>query len=359
METANPSGAVEVTDVDSAAQAIVERMNDEPTEIQEEITEETTDEVEAEESEPVELEEEPEEEADKVESDDQEAEEESEETSFQSIDELAEALDITPEEFLEQIKGKVKINGEEMELSLSELTSGYQREKDYRHKTMELAEKRKAFEESAQQKTAELEQRVQEAANIVANLEHALMSEFESVDWQTLRAENPSEYAALSQDYQNRMAQINAFKTQTTQESARMQQEAQVEQQNKLKEVIQKEREALLNVIPEWKDNTIASKAQKELRGFLHEYGFNENEINAIYDHRHVLLIRDAMKSRQVSKAAEVAKKKVKTVPKLVKPGKKQTKAEIKRATDTAKLKSFKNSGKVEDAAALILDRMS
>jgi hypothetical protein len=41
---------------------------------------------------------------------------------------------------------KVKVNGEEVEVPLSELTKGYSREQDYTKKTMALAEERKAPE---------------------------------------------------------------------------------------------------------------------------------------------------------------------------------------------------------------------
>ena len=47
----------------------------------------------------------------------------------------------------EEAKYQIKVNGKPVEVTLDELMSGYQRDSDYRRKTMELADERRLLEE--------------------------------------------------------------------------------------------------------------------------------------------------------------------------------------------------------------------
>ncbi len=57
---------------------------------------------------------------------------------------LAEAMGMDAKELSAALKAMVKVNGEDREVTLSEALNGYQRLEDYRIKTAELAESRKA-----------------------------------------------------------------------------------------------------------------------------------------------------------------------------------------------------------------------
>lgn len=365
--SANPEAGAVVTDVQSAAAAIEARMS-EPAEIPETEAEavetaepvdeaETTEEI-PEEVEEVEETDESEPSEDAAESDDQEAEEVEEVPEFQSVEELAEATGMSLEDFLGTIKGKVKVNGEESEVTLSELTKGYQMESDYRRKTMELAENRKEFEQEQEQARQYINSRVTEANQLSAILERELVGDYNAVDWNALRANDPAEYSAKMTDFQNRQAQLNQVKAHAMSEAQRLQEEAQEQQQAAYKDVLAKEQEALYSAIPEWRDAEAADKGKTEIKDFLKSYGFNSNEIAQIYDHRHVLLIRDAMKGQRVAKQEDVVKKQIKKVPKLVKPGAKKTKQDMKRSRNAELKTKYKKSGKQEDLAALLFDRI-
>jgi hypothetical protein len=351
MSEANPdtgADAIEVTDVESAAAALEAKYT----------TPEVVEEAEAEEVKAEEVEES--EEADEVESDEsdeREAEEESEDPQFHSIDELAEALEMSPDDFREQIKAKVKINGEEREVNLAELAKGYQLESDYRQKTMDLADNRRAFEEQTEAAKNELSQRLQEATNMVATLEQSILGEYNNVDWNTLRATDPAEYAALQQDYNQRYQSLQQLKAQATGQASQLQSEQIVKQEEARQRTLQKEAEALLDVIPEWKDSEVANKEKADMRNFLKSYKFTDDEIAQLADHRIVMMIRDAQKGKQVAEKVDVMKKKVSKAPKLQKPGAKQSK-QTAVAKRNQELKSrLRKSGHVDDLAQALLAR--
>lgn len=343
---ANPAmEAAAVTDVDSAAAELERRFS---------ATEEPP--------EPVEELEEPEAiEASGEESDEQETiEEVTEEFQFKSVDELAEALEIPLDEFLSKIKGKVKINGEESEITLSELRDGYQREADYRRKTMELAEQRREAETAIKSQREHMEQQLEMTAQVANFYESQFLRDFQGVDWARLRVENPAEYSALATDYQTRQAQLQQMRYQAAQMWQVTQQQRAEENRLTHQNRVKKEFETLMDTIPEWRDKEAYQKASKDIRDVLTEYGYEKDEIDTLYDHRHMKILKDLIKLRGTkdvkTEQAEIAKKKVKDLPKVLKPGKPSPDAKRKAATD--KLARFKKSGKVDDLAALLASRM-
>jgi len=361
-DTANPSGAdtIAVTDVDSAAQALMQReqVAEQPEEvIEEEVEVEATEVAEAETEEESEeyTDDSPETEDD--ESDEREAEEESEDPQFHSVDELAEALELSPEDFKNQITAKVKVNGEEKEVNLAELAKGYQLESDYRQKTMDLADNRRAFEEESQAIKNELGTRLQEATNIVATLEQSIMGEYNSIDWNTLRTTDPAEYAALQTDYENRYKSIQQLKAQAANANQQLQSEQMAKQQEQLTQRLQKESEALVDLIPEWKDASVAKQEKAEMRDFLKQYKFTDDEIANLADHRIVLMIRDAQKGKKVATKKDVALKKVVKAPKLQKSGSKPSKQTIQKQKFKDLKARVRKTGHVDDVAALLLAR--
>lgn len=292
-------------------------------------------------------------------SDDQEAEEVSESPSFQSVEELAEATGMDVETFLKQIKGRIKVDGEESEVTLEELRNGYQREADYRRKTMDLAERRKEFEATAERGNKELFNQHQQLSAMLGFFENQLTQEYQSVNWNELRVTDPGEFSAKLSEFQQRQAQLNYIKNNAVQQYQHLSQAQQKKLEETQNEFIRKEQSALLDKLPTWKDEAVASKERKEVSDFLRtEYGFTSDEIGKIADHRLVLLAKDAMSKREIKAAAEIAKKKVENIPKLLKPGVKLSKEEIKGKATSQKVARFKKTGSTDDLAAILFDRM-
>ena len=110
--------------------------------------------------------------------------------------------------------------------------------------------------------------------------------------------------------------------------------------------------------MPEFQDEEKAEEIRGSLRTFLKSNygGFSDQEIGGIADHRHVQLVHDAMKWRNLQSSKTVANKKVKPLPRVVKPSARKTKVDTDADAMAAKLKRAKASGHVNDAAAAIAD---
>ena len=95
------------------------------------------------------------------------------------------------------------------------------------------------------------------------------------------------------------------------------------------------------------------------MAGFLVKaYGFAPGDVDGVEDHRLVLLALDAMKYRAAQEKEDVAVKRVKKLPKFVRPKNKQAAAAVS-ATQTQKtLSSLRKSGSIHDAAAALMGRL-
>ena len=320
METANPSGAVENTA--SIHERILAKLSPAP------VAQVTPEPIVTEKSEQVIEDAPPVEAMENNDVDQPEIEKPQEEPtapSFQSVDELAEALDMSPEDFAKAIKAKIKIDGQESEVTLEELRAGYQKESDYRKKTGELAEHRRALEQQTEQFRAESQNRLGHVNTLIDNLQNQILGEFQNIDWNSLRVNDPGEYAARVQEFQSRQQHLEKTKGEGQQEAQRLQQEQQAKQAENYKAFLAQEEKALLVAIPAWQDQEILKQDTTKLRDFLSERGFNINEIGNAIDHRIIKMAYDLMTSGVTKQKTEIVKNKIKDLPKLVKPGAKQT----------------------------------
>src|SRR6185369_7484043 len=98
-------------------------------------------------------------------------------------------------EQLEHYRVKVKIDGQESEVSLKEAREGYQREADYRKKTQELAKERSEIPVKVKAELQKEQERYQQNVRVlyqaVAQLADA---ELVQTDWNKLANEDPAEF---------------------------------------------------------------------------------------------------------------------------------------------------------------------
>ena len=80
--------------------------------------------------------------------------------------------------------------------------------------------------------------------------------------------------------------------------------------------------------------------------------GFSENELNQIYDHRALMVLRDAWRYNQLANSKKVrsAKSKIKNA----KSGGKQISQQMRGRKQRDQRARLKQTGKVEDAASLL-----
>ena len=243
---------------------------------------------------------------------------------------------------------EVTIDGKVEKVTREEAAKGYQRQADYSRKTMELAKQRKALAAEAQKIAAERDQ----YAQALSLVQQQLAAE-EAPDWDRLRESDPYQYMLEKdawRDKQERLAQVQA-------EQAKLQQQQMAEQQVAMHQELANQRTVLLDRIPSWKDSGTAEKEKAAIVDYAKSSGFTDEEVNNVVDARAVELLYKAWQFDQLMKDQRVKSKQVKKAPKAAKSGQPTTKRERTSRRRQQAFDKLKQSGKIDDAVALLLDR--
>lgn len=278
------------------------------------------------------------------------AEQEGEEHgSIESMADLAEALGQDLDTVQGNLKATVKINGEEHEVTLKDLISGYQLEAVARAKTQQLANERREFETTKQREVETINQNHHVLAQVFQRIEQAWMGSIDGAALERLRAEDPAAYAVARQDIADRQRQFQEITQLASQAYHEQQQTLTTGQREQIAAHVAAEREKLLSAVPDWSDTE-----RDRVFNYLQSTGYDPQELSSVFDHRAIVVARKAMLYDEMSKKTNVASQKVRKLPKLLKPAPKT--API--TPEKAKLKTAKNrfaqTRNVKDAAALI-----
>jgi hypothetical protein len=209
---------------------------------------------------------------------------------------------------------EVKVAGQSQKVPLSELLKGYSRTEDYTRKTQALATERKAFEQESAQ-TRELRTQYQ---NDLALLTQALERQAEQEpDWQALRDRNPTEFAVKWAEKQQRDEQLAVLQSQ----QATLQQAELAELQQVQQARLFEEHTKLVEAIPEWRDEAKASAGKQALREYAQQtYGFSDDDLATVADHRVLVMLRKAMLfDQQLANGQNVVREKKASA--VLKPG--------------------------------------
>ena len=246
------------------------------------------------------------------------------------------------EELEEQPVYRVTVDGNEIEVTQDELLNGYSRQQDYTRKTQELANQRKLIEQQAQ----ELQQRDAIYAQLLPKMEAQLKGELvNEPDWNSLYDDDPIAYVREKQIWDEKKEKLTAVSA----EQQRLQQEAYAQQQQQIAQVVQDGQQRILEIIPEWKNAEIASKEKSAIRDYgINVLGYSAQEMDAIYDYRALLGLRNAWLN---SKTVEATKKKPtqKAPARVARPGSTSRKKSLAPAQRAKQV--LAKTGKVQDAA--------
>ena len=279
------------------------------------------------------------------------AEEETEESEQSEEEEAEEEVELVAEE---DLKYTIKVGGEEMEVDIDELKSGYQRQADYTRKSQALAEQRKGTEK-IQSERMQLEQERQMYANGLQMLQEqqsAKLQDFDSVDWETLKEEDPYAYMLKKDEYRDAQERVSN----AAQQQALIQQEQHTAAQKVRGQFVQQEYARLVAALPEWNDKD--STIKDDIRKYAADVGFRPEEINQLADHRSVLVIKKAMEYDELTKKVAPKKKAVRKVPKVQKAGRGKSKEDTAAEALKKKRTRLRKSGKQKDAASLFYDML-
>lgn len=278
-------------------------------------------------------------------------------------EQLASLLGLQPDDVLIDEDGglslRTKIDGQLGKASLQEMVKNHQIEGHLTKKSQELAELRREFEATKADGMQRVNQSLNEAGALLQMLEGQLAAEYQAINWDQLRQDDPAEWSAKQQEMQLRLNQINQAKAQAGQQAQAITKEQQQRQDAELQALLVKESEMLVEKVPEWSDPAVAEREHVEIgKMLLGDYGFTSDEIENVRDHRLMVAMRDLQKLKAGNVAANAAASKIKKLPKLIKPGTPQKAGNAKQEQDKRLSVKLKKTGDVKDAAALLLSRM-
>ena len=206
------------------------------------------------------------------------------------LTESEETEEVTEQESSEDKYYPIKLDGEDMEITLDEALQGYQRQSDYTKKTQILANERKQVEA---EKEALSRQREQYKQNVDRLIQEQQSQQPDETDWDKLYEEDPLQWMKQKEDVRSKKEKM--FELQ--QEQFRLQQQQAQEQQAQMQEYLTQQQQALVDTIPEWKDPEVMAKEKSEIRNYAKSIGYSDQELSQIYDSRAVFALRSGMKA--------------------------------------------------------------
>ena len=237
---------------------------------------------------------------------------------------------------------RVKVQGQELEVSLDELKSGYSRDSDYRQKTHALAEERRMLDEQKTSLSQSYDGKLKELTDLIGAAE-SYIGQSSKEDLQKMYEEDPTQAAKI--DFQQRQ-QRESFNN--------LKRQAEVVKLQQYNQYLDEQKRLAATKIPEYSDPVKGVTFKNQMKNTLSEYGFNDQEIGSLADHRFLMVLRDAMEYKNL-KSKPVTNKKVTTAPKVVKSGTPKME-DSRRAAVKQKIGRLRRSGKINDAQSAILE---
>ena len=218
----------------------------------------------------------------------------------------------------------VKVDGQEYEVTLDELRSGYSRQQHFTKRSQELAEQRKAFEQEAAETKQYRDYYAQQLEQLSNQLQQTTPSE---PDWSALSQQyEAKELFQMKAEYDRRKEEI----ARVEQERERIAQQQSVEAQHQMQEHLATQKTEMLERIPAWRDEGRRNKERLDVIKYAQDViGFSEQEIANASDARAIEMLYKAWQYDKLQKDAPAVKKKVQSAPKVAKGGQPKTKAQV------------------------------
>ena len=270
---------------------------------------------------------------------------ETETTPSETTTENTEVTEETQTESQEPNLHRLKVNGQEIEVSLDELKAGYSRDSDYRQKTHSLSLEKRDLEAQKNSLRQSYDTRLSELNDLIATADATVKSQQGSQDLQRLYEDDPQ--AAAKLDFQLRQ-QNTAIED--------MKQKAKDAYAKQYEDFLSTQRELAAQKIPEYSDPKKADQFKYAMRNSLRSYGFSDQEIGNLADHRFLMVAKDAMGYQSLKDKRPIVQKKIAKAPKVVKSGVASSNVSSGREQIRSKIGKVRKSGNIQDAQSAILD---
>ena len=277
----------------------------------------------------------------------QESQSESKETPEQES-ENTETTEETPTELETPELHRVKVSGQELEVSLDELKAGYSRDSDYRQKTHTLGMEKRDLETQKNSLRQTYDTRLNELNDLISTANQFVEQKQGGQDLAKLYQEDPTEAARLDFQLRQEKQHIDSLK-----DKARMAQTQQYES------YLEAQKELAATKIPEFSDPNKADSFKLNMRNTLRDYGFNDQEIGSLADHRFLMVAKDAMSFKSQKDKRPIVSKKVANAPKVLKAGVAKSNVSSGREEVRNKIKTLRKTGHIRDAQSAIADMIN
>jgi len=262
--------------------------------------------------------------------------------------ENTEVTEETQTELEEPELHRIKVQGQELEVTLDELKAGYSRDSDYRQKTHTLGLEKRDLETQKTSLRQSYDTRLSELNELIATADATVRQRQGSEDLQKLYDEDPTAAAKLDYQLRQQNRQLEDVKSRAR--------EAQAQQYD---EFLATQKELAATKIPEYSDPNKADQFKYNMRTSLRNYGFNDQEIGSLADHRFLMVAKDAMSYQNLKNKRPIVQKKVANAPKVVKAGVAKSGISSGREAIRQKIGKLRKSGHLKDAHSAILDMIN
>tara|TARA_B100000902_G_scaffold4992_1_gene6415 strand:+ start:1636 stop:2625 length:990 start_codon:yes stop_codon:yes gene_type:complete len=239
---------------------------------------------------------------------------------------------------------QVIVNGEKIDVDLEELKAGYQKDADYRRKTEEIALERREINSEKDRLAKTYSTKMEDLNSLVLTLNAEINSDVNSKELDRLWDEDPTEAAKIDRKLRRRRETIS-----------QAQKKLRDHQQAQFQEVLREEQKKVALKYPELQDPVKGNSLKSNMVNYLLSKGFQDKDVNSVYDSRMFDVIVDGMKYNDNKKLKPtLVSKKVKP-SKFVKSGVKSTKEEQNQQSRLERIKMLKKTGSPKDATDLLM----
>lgn len=265
------------------------------------------------------------------------------------VEQVQEQVPAPEPETTQPEKYVVKVNGEEIEVSLDELRNGYQRQSDYTKKSQELAEQRNELNTKSSEYNQYLNSIPMLAQVAQMNIQEAANKLYDP-EFIRLATDEPATYIAEKAKLEAVIVQNQNAAQQMAQQYEQYNQQLQAQQSQAFEARLQSANDRLSKEIEGWSDGS----AIDAIRSYATSVGgFNTNELEGLIDPRQVHILNKARLYDEMMANANAANKKVQSVPsRTITPGVSTGNAE--RDAFNSNVKNALRSNSEHDIAAMI-----
>lgn len=241
--------------------------------------------------------------------------------------------------------GKVKLPDGTVS-TVADLIQGNLRDKDYRQKTMDVAETRKSFETQSSA-VKQREQQLTEQATYMAKLIESIVP---AAPDPSMLNTDPMGFIAQKEAREQWLAHLNYLNSQQQTTKAKADDAAKTDRKTKA----DKEWASLTEKRPEFKDEKRTRAFVDKSLAYGEANGFSRQEIAEalMMDHRQLLIVEKAMKWDQLQASKPKVQLKTEGKPAVLKAGKRQSPGEFKAREAADKRAIAKKTGSLDDVTA-------